>query len=85
MRNILGLIIGLYLTVAIAVLGGGIYGFMAQKSRHNATCEADWIPYVALRAAIWPKAYWDHKDTMNGLAEWLTVQYDPEPSECSWP
>jgi len=80
MRNILGLVIGLYLTVAIAVFGGGIYGFVTEQANHSEACNRNWIPFVAIRAAIWPKAYWDNKDM--DLGDWLTVNYDPSAAEC---
>lgn len=80
MRNIIGMVIGLYVTVAIAVFGGGIYGFVTKQANHSAACNANWIPFVGIRAVTWPKAWWDNKDM--DLGDWLIVNYDPSPAEC---
>lgn len=80
MRNIIGLVIGLYITAAIGVLGGGIYGFVTKQSSHSDACSRNWVPFVLIRAGLWPKAYWDNKDM--DLGDWLIVNYDPSPAEC---
>ena len=99
MRSILGLLIGLYLTCALVVLGGGIYGFMTQQTTPHAACTPtalagkpggdaklagapNWIPFVLMRAAIWPKAYYDDMKRTAGVVDWLVVRYDPFPAGC---
>ena len=62
MRSILGLLIGLYLTCALVVAGGGVYGFVTHQNSRHYDCGAaapNWITFVLIRAAIWPKAYYD--------------------------
>ena len=40
MRGIIGLIVGLYLTVALVVFGGAAYGFMSGEQAKFASCAA---------------------------------------------
>jgi hypothetical protein len=85
MRSILGLLIGLYLTCALVVAGGGVYGFVTHQNGRQYDCGAgkpDWIPFVLMRAAIWPKAYYDDMNKTPELMDWLVVKYDPFPSAC---
>ncbi len=83
MRDIIGLVIGLYLTAALVVLGGGIYGFVAGEGPQTRTCASgqavanDWVPFVLIRAAIWPKAYYDEQHMASGAIDWLVVRYNP--------
>ena len=99
MRSILGLVIGLYLTCALVVLGGGIYGFMTHQNTQHYDCTPkplpvkaggdttlaggpNWIPFVLMRAAIWPKAYYDDMKKTPGIVDWLVVRYDPFSAGC---
>lgn len=100
MREILGLIVGLYLTVALVVLGGGVYGFATNQPSHLYDCTPgdlkvptasgggqlkggpSWMPYVLIRAAIWPKSYWDDRNKASGVVDWLIVKYNPFPGNC---
>jgi hypothetical protein len=83
MRDIIGLVIGLYLTAALVVLGGGVYGFTAGEAPQTRTCASgetvanDWIPFTLIRAAIWPKAYYDDQHKASGVIDWLVVRYNP--------
>jgi hypothetical protein len=85
MREFFGLVLGLYLTVAIAVFGGAAYGFMSGEYRKHSTCatEPDWIPWALYRAAAWPKTYFDDQNKANGIDGWLLVQYDPLSGGCA--
>lgn len=85
MRGILGFLIGLYLTCALVVLGGGVYGFVTHQNSRTYQCGAaspNWVPFVAIRAAIWPKAYYDDMNRIADVMDWLVVKYDPFPSAC---
>jgi hypothetical protein len=88
MRDIIGLAIGLYLTAAMVVLGGGVYGFMSGEAPQTRTCAngetvaANWIPFVLMRAAIWPKAYYDDQNKTSDAIDWLVVRYNPFESPC---
>ena len=85
MRSILGLFIGLYLTCGLVVLGGGIYGIMTHQNSRQYECgagSANWIPFVLMRAAIWPKAYYDDMKKASDIMDWLVIKYDPFPSAC---
>jgi hypothetical protein len=95
MRGILGLLIGLYLTCALVVLGGGAYGFLTHQNTPHEGCApaalpgqtgaggTNWIPFTLMRAAIWPKAYYDDMKRTSGVIDWLVVRYDAFPSGCS--
>jgi hypothetical protein len=82
MREFIGLLVGLYLTVALVVFGGAAYGFMAGESPQYSSCAAaggnKWVPWAIYRAAAWPKTWFDDQDKASGLADWLLVHYDPE-------
>lgn len=84
MREFFGLVLGLYLTVAIAVFGGAAYGFMSGEHAKYATCPTEnWVPWALYRAAAWPKTYIDDQNKANGIDGWLIVQYDPLGGECA--
>jgi len=84
MRQLVGLLVGFYLTIAIAVFGGAAYGIMSGEHEKYATCRNEnWIPWAVYRAAIWPKAYYDDMNKANGVDGWLIVQYDPLGSACA--
>jgi hypothetical protein len=85
MREIFGLVLGLYLTVAIAVFGGAAYGFMSGEHKKYMTCatEPNWIPWSLYRAVAWPKAYYDDMNKADGIDGWLIVQYDPLGGACA--
>ncbi|MDZ4762355.1 MAG: hypothetical protein SGJ21_14925 [Alphaproteobacteria bacterium] len=99
MRQLIGLIIGLYLTVALVVAGGGAYGFLSGQTARDYDCtpvdlaitagvgeglegSPNWVPWVLIRAAIWPKAYYDDRNKVSGVVDWLLVRYDPFPNAC---
>jgi hypothetical protein len=84
MREFLGLFLGLYLTIAIAVFGGAAYGVMSGEHANYSKCatEPNWIPWALYRAAAWPKAYYDDLDKADGVDGWLIVRYDPFNGGC---
>lgn len=81
MRNILGLIVGFYLTAALAVFGGAAYGFLSGEHAKYSTCQPNW-PWAIYRAAIWPKAYYDDLDKVGDVPDWLLVRYKPLGDAC---
>jgi hypothetical protein len=84
MRQLFGLTVGLYLTIAIAVFGGAAYGFVSGEHAPYSKCDAEpsWVPWAAYRAAAWPKAYYDDMKKAAGVNSWLVVQYDPFAGGC---
>ena len=84
MREFFGLVLGLYLTIAIAVFGGAAYGFMSGEHAKHATCatEPSWIPWALYRAVAWPKTYFDDQGKVDSIDGWLIVQYDPFAGTC---
>ncbi|MBI1339200.1 hypothetical protein GC169_03165 [bacterium] len=98
MRQFIGLIISLYLTVVVIVFGGGVYGFLTDQPTRDYACAPselsittpanelegapNWIAWAAIRAAIWPKSYLDDRHRVNSPIQWLLVQYDPFPNAC---
>lgn len=82
MREFLGLLLGLYLTVALVVFGGSAYGFMAGESTQYSACAAaggdKWVPWAIYRAAAWPKAWFDDREKAPDITDWLLVHYNPE-------
>lgn len=83
-RGILGLVIGVYLTVALVVAGGGVYGFLTHQNSRTYDCSGQfsWAPYALIRAAIWPKAWYDERLKTTRVTDWLVVKYDPFPTAC---
>ena len=80
MREILGLFVGLYLTVAIAVFGGAAYGFMSGEQAKYSSCVTDknhWVPWALYRASLWPKTYFDDAGRAGDIPDWLLVHYSP--------
>jgi hypothetical protein len=93
MRDIIGLIIGLYLTVALVVFGGAAYGFVSGEQAKYATCAhpgplktafnpelagaPNWVPWALYRAVAWPKTYFDDSAKTSGIVDWLLVHYNP--------
>ncbi len=82
MRNILGLIVGFYITVALAVFGGAAYGFLSREHAKHSTCPPNW-PWAIYRAAIWPKAYFVDLSKASNVPDWLLVHYQPFGASCS--
>ena len=87
MRNIIGLIVGLYLTVALVVFASAAWTFNTDTRWKNATCTAgaslNWLPWAAYRGITWPKAYMDEQALGPDLINWLAVQYTPAADICS--
>jgi hypothetical protein len=81
MRNILGLIVGFYFTVALAVFGGAAYGFLSGEHAKHSTCQPSWA-WAVYRAAVWPKAYYDDTDKVGDIPDWLLVRYKPFGDAC---
>ena len=79
MRNIIGFIVGLYLTVAIVVFGAAAWSFTSDARWKDKSCAKDWASWAAYRAIAWPKAYADDADKIprDDIVGWLMVQYDP--------
>jgi hypothetical protein len=82
MRQVIGFVVGLYITAAIAVFGGGVYGFMTGQPRHSENCTSAWVLWAIARGAVWPKAYMDEASSVADIKQWLLVQYDPLPEAC---
>jgi hypothetical protein len=81
MREFIGLIVGLYLTVAIGIFGGAAYGFMSGEHQTYSACpteRSNWMPWALYRAALWPKTYFDDADKASAVVDWLLVHYNPE-------
>lgn len=87
MRNIIGLVVGLYLTVALVVFAAAAWSFSTDTRWKNATCTSgaglNWLPWAAYRGIAWPKAYMDEQTLASDLIDWLTVQYTPPANICS--
>ena len=51
MRNIIGLVVGLYLTVALVVFAAAAWSFSTDTRWKNATCTSgaglNWLPWAA--------------------------------------
>lgn len=85
MRNIIGLIVGLYLTVALVVFASAAWAFNTDERWKAGDCaKVDWLPWAAWRAIAWPKTFADDQDKVSGkdIIGWLTVQYDAFPHIC---
>lgn len=87
MRNIIGLVVGLYLTVALVVFATAAWSFNTDARWKNAACTSgaslNWLPWAAYRGIAWPKAYADDQDKTHDLIDWLMVQYTPSADICS--
>jgi hypothetical protein len=85
MRNLIGFVVGLYLTVALVVFGAAAWSFSTEPRWQGDACARDWMPWAGWRAIAWPKTYFDDADKIppNDLPGWLMVQYDPWPGQCS--
>lgn len=81
MRNLLGLIVGFYLTVAVAVFGGSAYGFLSGEYAKYSSCQPNW-QWAAYRAVAWPRAYMQDQNRHSDLADWLLVRYKPFGDSC---
>lgn len=81
MRNLLGLIVGFYCTVAVTVFGGAAYSVLSGEHAKYSSCPPNWS-WAAYRAAIWPKAYYDDLNRVSDLADWLLVRYKPFGDSC---
>lgn len=83
MRNIIGLIVGFYLTVALVVFVCGAWSF-STDARWKACAGGgpDWIGWASYRAIAWPKAYWDEKDKADDIVDWLMIGFDPFGGRC---
>lgn len=84
MRNIIGLIVGLYLTVTLVVFATAAWSFNTEPRWKTGACaNPDWLLWAAYRAIAWPKTYMDDQEKVGpDLAAWLTVQYVPFPGAC---
>jgi hypothetical protein len=82
MRNIVGLIVGFYLTVALAVFGAAAYSFMSGEYARYSSCPPSW-PWAAYRAGLWPKTYFDDLNKVADIPDWLLVRYKPFGDACS--
>jgi hypothetical protein len=80
-REIIGLIVGLYLTAALVVFGGAGYGFMSGEHKVHSNCPPSWS-WAAYRAALWPKTYFDDTDKVLEFSDWLLVHYNPFTEVC---
>ncbi len=86
MRNIIGFIVGLYLTVALVVFGAAAWSF-STEARWKEQCGPagpNWMPWAAYRGITWPKAWFDEKDKLppEDIVGWLMVKYDPWKGAC---
>ncbi|MFT3724227.1 MAG: hypothetical protein QM773_11620 [Hyphomonadaceae bacterium] len=87
MRNIIGFIVGLYLTVALAVFGGAAWSF-STEARWKETCGPagpNWMPWAAYRAIAWPKAWLDDSGKLrrrDDIVGWLKIEYGPWNGAC---
>jgi hypothetical protein len=81
MREIIGLIVGLYLTAGIVVFGGAAYTFMSGEHGQYSNCPPSWN-WAAYRAALWPKTYFDDIDKAHNFTDWLLAHYNPFTDVC---
>jgi hypothetical protein len=84
MREMVGLVVGLYLTAALVVFGGAAYGFISGENAEQSRCEPNY-KWAAYRAAIWPKTYFDDAEKARDFVAWLLVRYEPFPEGCPAP
>jgi hypothetical protein len=85
MRNLIGLVVGLYLTCALVAFATAAWTFNTDDRWKAGTCtNPDWLPWAAYRAIAWPKTFADEQNKVNGdIVAWLTVQYAPTGLTCS--
>lgn len=81
MRNLLGLFLGFYFTVAVTVFGGAAYGYLSGEHAKYSSCQPNWA-WAAYRAFVWPKAYSDDLDKVGDIPDWLLVRYKPFGDAC---
>lgn len=84
MREMVGLVVGLYLTAALVVFGGAAYGFMSGEHESHSSCAPDY-KWAAYRAIAWPKTYFDDSEKAHDFVGWLLVRYEPFPDGCPAP
>lgn len=85
MRNILGLVLGLYFTVALVVFATAAWSFNteARWKAGGACANPDWLGWASIRAIAWPKAWMETSEIVGSdVGAWLTVQYNPFPEKC---
>lgn len=83
MRNIIGLIVGFYLTAALVVFAAAAWSFNTEPRWKTGPCaNPDWMGWAAYRAIAWPKTYFDDQDKVSALTDWLMVNYTPFPGAC---
>ena len=89
MRNIIGLLLGFYFTVALTVFAAAAWSFSTEPRWQKAVCSdggaPNWMPWAAWRAFAWPRTYFDDADKApaNDIPAWLLVKYDPGPGICT--
>jgi hypothetical protein len=81
MRNIVGFLVGLYVTVGLVVFGGAAYSFMSGEHAKYSTCRPNWA-WALYRAAAWPKAYYDDRAKVAEIPDWLLARYKPFGDAC---
>jgi hypothetical protein len=81
MRNIIGFLVGLYVTVGLVVFGGAAYSFMSGEHSKYSTCPPNWA-WALYRAAAWPKAYYDDRAKVAEIPDWLLARYKPFGDAC---
>jgi hypothetical protein len=83
MRNVIGLIVGFYLTVALVVFAAAAWSFSTEARWKTGSCaNPDWMSWAAYRAIAWPKTYMDDQEKVSDLIDWLLVNYTPFPAAC---
>jgi len=81
MRNIIGFLVGLYVTASLVVFGGAAYSFVSGEHSKYSTCPPNWA-WALYRAAAWPKAYYDDMAKVAEIPDWLLVRYRPFGDAC---
>ncbi len=84
-RELIGLLVGLYISIAVVVFGAACWGIMSGETAKTSPCPvaSNWPVWALYRASLWPKTYYDDIGKTQDLGGWLLVHYTPETRTCA--